>query len=101
MTDHDTGARRSEIDAEIRELEESIQATRTHGILYYCSLAVIVFLGYAIGYATHTFIGVVLIFAGLALVAYREMWHFRRHVAKIEMVLAEKRHEKKALEERH
>lgn len=95
-----TTTRLAEIDAEIRELEESIEATRTHGILYYCVLVVIVFLGFAIGYATHAMIGIALIVTGLALVAYREMWHYRQHVTKIEMVVSEKRREKKALEAR-
>ena len=83
---------------EIRELERSIEATRTHGILYYSLLVVIIFVGFAIGYATHTLYGVVLTVAGLALVAYREMGHYRERVAAIDALIDEKRLEQRSLE---
>lgn len=89
-----------EVAEEIRELERSIDATRTHGFLYYGLLVVIIFVGFAIGYATHTLYGAVFIVAGLALVAYREVGHYRERVAAIEAMIVEKRHEKEALEER-
>ena len=90
----------SEVEQEIRELEESIDATRTHGILYYSLLVVIIFVGFAIGYATHTLIGVVFAAAGLALVAYREVGHYRERVAAIDMLIEEKRRERQEIEAR-
>lgn len=89
--------RLAEVEEEIRELERSIDATRTHGILYYGLLVVIIFVGFAIGYATHTLYGVVITVVGLALVAYREMGHYRDRVAAIEALIAEKRSEKETL----
>ena len=89
-----------EVAQEIRELEESIDATRTHGILYYSLLVVIIFVGFAIGYATHTLIGVVFTAAGLALVAYREVGHYRERVAAIDTLIEEKRREKQEIEAR-
>ena len=88
------------VEQEIRELEESIDATRTHGILYYSLLVVIIFIGFAIGYATHTLIGAVLAVAGLALVAYREVGHYRERVAAIDTLIEEKRREKQEIEAR-
>ena len=38
--------------------------------------------------------------AALAIVAYREVGHYRERVAAIDALIAEKRHEKEALEER-
>ena len=96
----DPRQRIAEVNEEIRELEQSIDATRTHGILYYTLLVVIIFLGFAIGYATHALVGVVLTVAGLALVAYREIGHYRERIAAINQMLAEKRQERHMLEER-
>jgi uncharacterized membrane protein (Fun14 family) len=100
MVTNDTEPRQRLVDVveEIRELERSIDATRTHGILYYSLLVVIIFFGFAIGYATHTLYGVVLTVAGLALVAYREMGHYRERVAAIDALIDEKRREQRALE---
>jgi hypothetical protein len=92
--------RLGEVEQEIRELKESIDATRTHGILYYSLLVVIIFVGFAIGYATHTLIGVVFAAAGLALVAYREVGHYRERVAAIDTLIEEKRREKQEIEGR-
>lgn len=87
-----------EVAEEIRELKASIDATRTHGILYYSLLVVIIFIGFAIGYATHTLIGVVFAVAGLALVAYREVAHYRERATAIEALITEKQNERQALE---
>jgi hypothetical protein len=92
--------RHDEVAEEIRELEASVGTTRTHGILYYGLLVVIIFVGFAIGYATHTLYGVLLAAAGLALVAYREVQHYRERVAAIELLAMEKRQELEALEAR-
>jgi hypothetical protein len=100
MRDADPSHRLGEVVEELRELEESIDATRTHGILYYSLLVVIIFVGFAIGYATHTLFGVVLTVAGLALVAYREVVHYRERVAAIDALIVEKRSEREALEKR-
>jgi hypothetical protein len=100
METADPKHRLDEVTEEIRELERSIDATRTHGLLYYSLLVVIIFLGFAIGYATHTLFGVVLTIVGLALVAYRELAHYRERVVAIESLLAEKRDERHSLNER-
>jgi len=93
----DPHRRLDDVAEEIRELEASIGTTRTHGILYYGLLVVIIFVGFAIGYATHTLFGVVFTAAGLALVAYREMQHYRERVAAIDALVVEKRREKDEL----
>ncbi len=100
MGTNDPKRRLEEVSEEIRELERSIGATRTHGFLYYGLLVVIIFVGFAIGYATHTLYGAVFILAGLALVAYREVGHYRERVAAIDALIVEKRHERQALEQR-
>lgn len=100
MKDDDLRTRRSAIDEELRELELSIDTTRTHGLVYYSVLVVIVFVGFAIGYATHTLFGVVLTAAGLALVAWREVLHYRERVAAIDSMIGEKRRERQALAHR-
>jgi hypothetical protein len=100
MQHTDPRHRLGEVNEEIRELEESIDATRTHGILYYALLVVIIFVGFAIGYATHTLFGVVLAAAALALVAYREVGHYRERVAAIDTLIVEKQEEKETLEAR-
>jgi hypothetical protein len=95
-----TRHRLGEVEEEIRELEQSIDATRTHGILYYSLLVVIIFVGFAIGYATHLLYGVVFTAAGLALVACREVGHYRERVAAIEALIEEKRRERQEIEAR-
>lgn len=92
--------RMSAVDEELRELQLSIDTTRTHGLVYYSLLVVILFVGFAIGYATHTLFGVVLTAAGLALVAWRELGHYRERVAAIDSLIDEKRNERKAMDER-
>ena len=92
--------RMSAVDEELRELQLSIDTTRTHGLVYYSLLVVILFVGFAIGYATHTLFGVVLTAAGLALVAWRELGHYRERVAAIDSLIDEKRSERKAMDER-
>lgn len=92
--------RMSAVDEELRELQLSIDTTRTHGLVYYSLLVVILFVGFAIGYATHTLFGVVLTAAGLALVAWRELGHYRERVAAIDSLIDEKRSERKAIDER-
>lgn len=92
--------RMSAVDEELRELQLSIDTTRTHGLVYYSLLVVILFVGFAIGYATHTLFGVVLTAAGLALVAWREIGHYRERVAAIDSLIDEKRSERRAIDER-
>lgn len=99
--DHESlKARMAEVDEELRELQFSIDTTRTHGLVYYSLLVVILFVGFAIGYATHTLFGVVLTAAGLALVAWREMGHYRERVAAMTSLIDEKRRERQLLNER-
>ena len=100
MVTPDTQRRLDEVSEEIRELERSIGATRTHGFLYYGLLVVIIFVGFAIGYATHTLYGAIFTLAGLALVAYREVGHYRERVAAIDALIIEKRNERETLEQR-
>jgi hypothetical protein len=100
MHHDDLKTRISAVDEELRELQLSIDTTRTHGLVYYSLLVVILFVGFAIGYATHTLFGVVLTAAGLALVAWRELGHYRERVAAIDSLIDEKRNERKAIDER-
>jgi hypothetical protein len=100
MHHDDLKTRMSAVDEELRELQLSIDTTRTHGLVYYSLLVVILFVGFAIGYATHTLFGVVLTAAGLALVAWRELGHYRERVAAIDSLIDEKRNERKAIDER-
>ena len=100
MEHTDPKRRLAEVAEEILELERSVDATRTHGLLYYALLVVIIFVGFAVGYATHTVYGIILTVAGLALVAYREMGHYRERVAAIDALIVEKRHERQSLSER-
>lgn len=100
MHHDDLKTRMSAVDEELRELQLSIDTTRTHGLVYYSLLVVILFVGFAIGYATHTLFGVVLTAAGLALVAWRELGHYRERVAAIDSLIDEKRSERKAIDER-
>lgn len=96
----DVKSRMAAVDEELRELQASIDTTRTHGLVYYSLLVVILFVGFAIGYATHTIFGVVLTVAGLALVAWREIGHYRERVAAMSMLIDEKERERRGLDER-
>jgi hypothetical protein len=89
-----------EIDHEVDELRRSISATRTHGILYYLLLVAIFFIGFVIGYATHSLVGAGIILLGLAIVAWREVTGFRARTAVIAHLLREKLAERRQLEER-
>jgi hypothetical protein len=97
---HATVKRREEIDHEVDELRRSLKATRTHGILYYLLLVAIIFAGFAIGYATHSLVGAVIIIIGLALVAWREVISFRARTAVLNHLLGEKLAERRQFEER-
>jgi hypothetical protein len=92
--------RRDEIEREVDELRRSISATRTHGILYYLLLVTIIFIGFALGHATHTLVGAGIILIGLALVAWREVTGFRVRTAVLTHVLGEKLAEQRQVEER-
>ncbi len=97
---HGPTKRLEEIDHEVDELRQSINSTRTHGIFYYLLLVTIIFIGFAIGHATHTIVGAVIILIGLALVAWREVTGFRARTAVIKHLLSEKLAERRQLEER-
>lgn len=97
---HAIEKRREEIDREVDELRRSLKSTRTHGILYYLLLVAIIFAGFAIGYATHSLIGAVIILAGLALVAWREVNSFKARTAVLNHLLGEKLAEQRQIEER-
>ena len=100
-SDHQGPARRiDEIDREVEELRRSINATRTHGILYYLLLVTIIFIGFAIGYATHSLVGAGIILIGLAIVAWREVTGFKARTAVITHLLGEKLAERRQIEER-
>ncbi len=92
--------RLDEIDRELDELRRSINATRTHGIFYYLLLVTIIFIGFAIGYATHSLVGAGIILIGLAIVAWREVTGFRARTAVITHLLGEKLAERRQIEER-
>ena len=87
---HDRHAATHEIDHEVEELRRSINARRTHGILYYLLLVAIFLIGFAIGYATHSLVGAAIILIGLALVAWREVTSFRARTAVLNQLLGEK-----------
>ena len=93
--------RRDELDCEVEELRRSINATRTHGIFYYLALVAIFFVGFAVGYATHSLIGAAIILIGLAGVAWREVAHYRARTAVLNHMLGEKMAERRLAEERH
>ncbi|HWC76120.1 MAG TPA: hypothetical protein VG778_01595 [Blastocatellia bacterium] len=97
---HGAAKQLDEIDLEIEELRRSIRATRTHGIFYYLLLVAIILLGFAIGYATHSLVGAVIILFGLALVAWREVTGFRARTGVLSHLLADKMAERRHLEER-
>jgi hypothetical protein len=98
--EHIFGLGIDEIDREIGELRRSISATRTHGILYYLLLVAIIFVGFALGYATHSLVGAAIILVGLAIVAWREVVGYRERTSVLEQVLREKLAEKRDLEAR-
>jgi len=81
---------RREVDHEVEELRRSINARRTHGILYYLLLVAIFFVGFAMGYATHSLVGAAIILIGLAIVAWREVTGFRARTAVLNQLLGEK-----------
>lgn len=89
-----------DIDREVDELRRSINATRTHGILYYVLLVAIIFVGFAIGYATHSLVGAGIILVGLALVAWREVTGFRARTTVLNHLLSEKIAERRQVDER-
>ncbi len=97
---HGPASRLAEIEREVDELRRSINSTRTHGILYYLLLVAIIFVGFAIGYATHSLVGAGIILIGLAIVAWREVTGFKARTAVISHVLGEKLAERRQLEER-
>ena len=89
-----------DIDREVEELRRSINARRTHGILYYLLLVAIFFIGFAIGYATHSLVGAAIILVGLALVAWREVTGFKMRTAVLNQLLGEKLAERRQYDER-
>jgi len=91
---------RSEVDREVEELRRSINARRTHGILYYLLLVAIFFVGFAMGYATHSLVGAAIILIGLAIVAWREVTGFKARTAVLNHLLGEKLAERRQYEER-
>ena len=91
---------RSEVDREVEDLRRSINARRTHGILYYLLLVAIFFIGFAMGYATHSLVGAAIILIGLAIVAWREVTGFKARTAVLNQLLGEKLAERRQYEER-
>lgn len=91
---------RGDVDREVEELRRSINARRTHGILYYLLLVAIFFVGFAMGYATHSLVGAAIILIGLAIVAWREVTGFRARTAVLNQLLGEKLAERRQYEER-
>jgi len=89
-----------ELEREIDELRRSINATRTHGILYYVLLVAIIFVGFAIGYATHSLVGAGIMVIGLALVAWREVANFKARTTVLNHMLNEKLAEHRQSDER-
>jgi hypothetical protein len=93
--------RREELEREVAELRHSINATRTHGIFYYILLVGIFFVGFAVGYATHSLVGAAIIIIGLAMVAWREVTGYRARTTVLNHLLAAKLSEQRLAEERH
>lgn len=91
---------RHEIDREVEELRRSINARRTHGILYYLLLVAIFFIGFVMGYATHSLVGAAIILVGLAIVAWREVTGFRGRTAMLNQLLGEKLAERRQYDEK-
>src|SRR5215813_14431781 len=92
--------RRREVDHEVEELRRSINARRNHGILYYLLLVAIFFVGFAMGYATHSLVGAAIILIGLAIVAWREVTGFKARTAVLNQLLGEKLAERRQYDER-
>lgn len=100
--DRDKGTRAhrlSEVDLEIEQIRDSIKATKTHGLLYYFLLVAIFFVGFAVGYATHSLVGGGIIVIGLAVVAWREVTVFRARTAILTDLLRQKLGERREIEE--
>ena len=99
---HERRSERSqhEIDREVEDLRRSINARRTHGILYYLLLVAIFLIGFAIGYATHSLVGAAIILIGLAIVAWREVTGFKARTEILNELLGEKLAERRQFEER-
>ena len=85
-----TAAAQHELDSEVERLRRSINARRTHGILYYLLLVAIFLIGFAMGYATHSLVGAAIILIGLAIVAWREVTGFKARTAVLNQLLGEK-----------
>jgi len=101
VVSHDAPAKsRHDLDREVEELRRSINARRTHGILYYLLLVAIILIGFAIGYATHSLVGAAIFLIGLALVAWREVTGFKARTAVLNHLLGEKLAERHQFEER-
>ena len=98
--EHQGADGRGEVDREVAELRRSINARRTHGILYYLLLVAIFFIGFAMGYATHSLVGAAIILIGLAIVAWREVTGFKARTAVLNQLLGEKLAERRQYEER-
>jgi hypothetical protein len=90
---------KDELDREVAELRRSISATRTHGLLYYLLMVVIIFLGFAIGYATHSLVGAGIILIGLAMMAWREVTSIRARTQVLNHLLIEKEAERRQFED--
>ncbi len=93
-------AAQHELDSEVEELRRSINARRTHGILYYLLLVAIFLVGFAIGYATHSLVGAAIILVGLAIVAWREVAGFKARTAVLNQMLGEKLAERRQSDDR-
>ena len=95
-----TAAGPHELDSEVEQLRRSINARRTHGILYYLLLVAIFLVGFAIGYATHSLVGAAIILVGLAIVAWREVTGFKARTAVLNQLLGEKLAERRQSDDR-
>jgi hypothetical protein len=95
-----TAAGQRELDSEVEELRRSINARRTHGILYYVLLVVILLIGFFVGYATHSLVGAAIILVGLAIVAWREVTSFKARTAVLNQLLGEKLAERRQSDDR-
>lgn len=93
-------ASQHDLDSEVERLRRSINARRTHGILYYLLLVTIFFVGFAIGYATHSLVGAAIILIGLAIVAWREVTGFKARTAVLNQLLGEKLAERRQNDDR-
>jgi len=98
--DRQAGDHRHDVDRDVEELRRSINARRTHGILYYLLLVAIFFVGFAVGYATHSLVGAAIILIGLAIVAWREVTGFKARTAVLNQLLGEKLAERRQYDER-